>query len=90
MFIESHMEKLLSSIPVGMAIPLRVVLWNGREFNLSSEPTVTIHVPTPSALQYFIAPDLHKLGEAYLYQNQSTDPDSKCKNRYNLFDDSHD
>ncbi len=66
MFIESHMEKLLSSIPVGMAIPLRVVLWNGREFKLSSEPTVTIHVPTPSALRYFIPPDLHKLGEAFV------------------------
>lgn len=66
MFIESRLERLFSRIPVGAAIPLRLVLWNGREFNLSSKPTVTVHIPTPSALRYFVPPNLHKLGEAFV------------------------
>jgi len=57
---------LFKRIRADFTIPLRVVLWNGHEFNLSSEPTVTIHVPTPSALRYFIPPDLNKLGAAFV------------------------
>ncbi|MDP2707196.1 MAG: hypothetical protein Q8O70_06795, partial [Burkholderiales bacterium] len=66
MFIENRLEKLFKRIRADFTIPLRVVLWNGHEFNLSSEPTVTIHVPKPSALRYFIPPDLNKLGEAFV------------------------
>ena len=66
MFIERRLEAIFNRIPVGVVIPLRVVLWNGRQFNLSPEPTVTIHVPSPSALRYFVPPDLHKLGEAFV------------------------
>lgn len=66
MFIEYRLEKLFKRIPADFIIPLRVVLWNGREFNLSSNPTVTVYVPTPAALRYFIPPDLNKLGAAFV------------------------
>lgn len=66
MFIEARLEKVLNQIPANITIPLRVVLWNGRVFNLSSAPTVTIHVPKSSALRYLVPPDLHKLGEAFV------------------------
>ena len=66
MFIESRLEKMFRRIPPGVTIPLRVVLWNGREFNLSAQPTVTVHIPTLSALRYFMPPDLNKLGEAFV------------------------
>jgi cyclopropane-fatty-acyl-phospholipid synthase len=66
MFIERRLEAIFNRIPVGVTIPLRVVLWNGRQFNLAPEPTVTVHVPSPSALRYFVPPDLHKLGEAFV------------------------
>jgi cyclopropane-fatty-acyl-phospholipid synthase len=66
MFIEYPIEKLFKRIPDGITVPLRIVLWNGREFNLSSEPTVTVHIPRPSALRYFIAPDLNKLAVAFV------------------------
>ena len=66
MFIEYRLEKLFKRIPSGVTIPLRVVLWNGREFNLSDEPTVTVHIPTLSALRYFMPPDLNKLGVAFI------------------------
>jgi hypothetical protein len=64
MFIERRLEAIFNLIPVGVTIPLRVVQWNGRQFNLSTQPTVPVHVPSPSALRYFVPPDLHKLGEA--------------------------
>lgn len=66
MFIEYRLEKLFKRISSDFTIPLRLVLWNGREFNFSSEPTVTVYVPTQSALRYFIPPDLNKLGVAFV------------------------
>lgn len=66
MFIEYRLEKMIRRITADFAIPLRVVLWNGHEFNLASEPTVTIYIPTLSALRYFMPPDLNKLGEAFV------------------------
>src|SRR5450756_2376757 len=66
MFIEYRLDQMFKRIPAGFTIPLRIVLWNGREFNLSTEPTVTVYVPTLSALRCFIPPDLNKLGEAFV------------------------
>ncbi len=66
MFIEYRLERLFKRIPEDFSIPLRVVLWNGREFKFSSEPTVTVYVPSPAALRYFIRPDLNKLGAAFV------------------------
>jgi cyclopropane-fatty-acyl-phospholipid synthase len=48
------------------AIPLRLKLWSGRTFELGPQPTVTVALPRASALRYFVAPDLMKLGEAYV------------------------
>jgi cyclopropane-fatty-acyl-phospholipid synthase len=46
---------------------LRVELWNGQQFELSSEtPRVTIRVPDPSALRYLTSPSLYNLGRAYV------------------------
>jgi cyclopropane-fatty-acyl-phospholipid synthase len=66
MFIEYRLDKLFKRISDGISIPLRVTLWNGREFNLAAEPTVTVYVPSASALRYFIPPDLNKLGAAFV------------------------
>lgn len=66
MFIEYRLERLFKRIPADFSIPLRVVLWNGREFRFSAEPTVTVYVPSPGALRYFIPPDLNKLGAAFV------------------------
>ena len=66
MLLESRFEQVMSRICRDAAIPLRLVLWDGRRFDLSSNPTVTVAIPKPSALRYFIAPDLNKLGEAFI------------------------
>lgn len=57
---------MIGRVKARMAIPARIELWNGRRFDLSSEPKVTIGIPNLSGLRYFIKPDLNKLGEAYV------------------------
>ena len=50
-----------------LPLPLRVELWNGQQYDFSSEPPrVTIRVPTPSALRYLLSPSLYSLGRAYV------------------------
>jgi cyclopropane-fatty-acyl-phospholipid synthase len=65
-FIESRLERLVQQVRNTAAIPLRLQLWNGHRFDLSSHPTVIITIPKASALRYFISPDLNKLGEAFV------------------------
>jgi cyclopropane-fatty-acyl-phospholipid synthase len=50
-----------------LSLPLRVILWNGQQFDFSAEPPrVTIRVPHPSALRYLLSPTLSSLGSAYV------------------------
>jgi cyclopropane-fatty-acyl-phospholipid synthase len=50
-----------------LAVPLRVILWNGQQLDFSQEPPrVTIRVPRPSALRYLLSPSLYNLGSAYV------------------------
>ena len=66
MFIERRIERLVARLKGSAAIPLRLELWNGRAFDLASEPKVKIGVTSPSALRFLISPDLMKLGQAYV------------------------
>ena len=66
MFLETRFEQLIDRIRGNASIPLRLELWNGHRFDLSPAPTVTIAIPKPSALRFFIPPDLNKLGEAFV------------------------
>ncbi len=68
MFLENRLERMVGRLKEEDArdIPLRLKLWNGRSFDLGSRPNVTIVIPKPSALRYLVAPDLMKLGEAYV------------------------
>src|SRR2546429_5657061 len=66
MFLEHRLERLIAKLKRSAAIPLRLELWNGRAFDLASEPKVKIGVPSPSALRFLLSPDLMKLGQAYV------------------------
>ncbi len=66
MFLERRLERMLEKLKRTAAIPLRLELWNGRAFDLASQPTVKIGVPSPSALRFLISPNLMKLGQAYV------------------------
>src|SRR5207253_2302990 len=70
MFLEHRLERLIAKLKRSATIPLRLELWNGRAFDLASEPKVKIGVPSPSALRFLVSPDLMKLmlkpGERFL------------------------
>lgn len=66
MFLEKRFFKALDKIRTSAAVPLRIELWNGRQFDFCVDPSVTVTIPSSAALRYFIAPDLNKLGEAFV------------------------
>lgn len=67
MFWEKKLTAWVDEIRHASAIPLRLELWNGRQFDFSdSAPQVTLRVPNVSALTYLFQPSLSNLGEAYV------------------------
>lgn len=47
-------------------IPLRLALWNGSQHDLGSSPLVTVRLPSPRALRYFVPPSLDNMAEGYV------------------------
>ncbi|EJL90783.1 methyltransferase, cyclopropane fatty acid synthase [Herbaspirillum sp. CF444] len=67
MFWEKKLAAWVEEIRHATALPLRLELWNGRQFDFSdSAPQVTLRVPHVSALTYLFQPSLSNLGEAYV------------------------
>ncbi|MDB5797791.1 MAG: class SAM-dependent methyltransferase [Paucimonas sp.] len=67
MFWERRLESWVDGIRSESALPLRLQLWNGREFDFGQpDPEVTIRVPHASALSYLLKPTLSNLGQAYV------------------------
>jgi cyclopropane-fatty-acyl-phospholipid synthase len=68
MFLENRFERLIGRLKEGEVrdIRMRLRLWNGRSFDLGPQPNVTVAIPKPAALRYFVAPDMLKLGQAYV------------------------
>ena len=66
MFLENRLQKLVEKVRASQPVPLRLSLWSGRSYELGPDPTVTVTIPKASALRYFLAPDLMKLGKAYV------------------------
>jgi cyclopropane-fatty-acyl-phospholipid synthase len=66
-FTEMKLSAWSTGVRNKLSLPLRVILWNGQQFDLSSEPPrVTIRVPSPTALRYLMSPSLYNLGRAYV------------------------
>ena len=67
MFWEKKLAAWVEEIRHATALPLRLELWNGRQFDFSDGvPQVTLRVPHVSALTYLFQPSLSNLGEAYV------------------------
>ena len=67
MFWEKKLAAWVEEIRHATALPLRLELWNGRQFDFSDgAPQVTLRVPHVSALTYLFQPSLSNLGEAYV------------------------
>ena len=65
-FVERRIERLVAKLKQSASIPLRLELWNGRTFDLASEPKVKIGITSPAALRFLVSPNLMKLGYAYV------------------------
>lgn len=65
MFLGKRLDDLASRLH-HHNIPLRLSLWNGREYDLGSAPEVTIRVPGVTGLRHLLHPSLDSLGQAYV------------------------
>lgn len=67
MFWEKKLTQWVEDIRNRSALPLRLELWNGQQFDFGvGHPDVTIRVPHFSAINYLLTPSLASLGEAYV------------------------
>lgn len=67
MFWEKKLRQWVENIRNRSALPLRLELWNGQQFDFGSgQPEVTIRVPHSSSISYLLRPSLASLGEAYV------------------------
>jgi cyclopropane-fatty-acyl-phospholipid synthase len=68
-WVETSLERRLEPAVArlqSLALPLRLVLWDGRQFECAPGARVTIRLNAPAALRDFIAPNLGTLGESYV------------------------
>ena len=64
---EKRLAKWADAARAHAPLPLRLCLWNGRQFDLSAQPPqVTVIMTEPSAATYFLNPSLDNLGKAYV------------------------
>lgn len=67
MFWEKKLDAWVEKIRNASAPPLRLVLWNGQQYDFSTKtPEVTLKVPQASSLTSLLNPSLANLGEAYV------------------------
>ncbi|MDD2917671.1 cyclopropane-fatty-acyl-phospholipid synthase family protein [Rhodoferax sp.] len=64
--MHSPVSRFLTGLQPETAIPLRLQLWNGMQHDLGPQPRVTVNVPSPAALRYFVPPSLDNLAEGYV------------------------
>jgi cyclopropane-fatty-acyl-phospholipid synthase len=66
-FWEKKLNAWVENVRNASALPLRLVLWNGQQYDFSKEaPEVTLKVPQASAITSLLNPSLANLGEAYV------------------------
>jgi len=64
--LEARIAKMVGEFRAGASLPAAIELWNGKRYPLGERPTVTLRVPSPASLRYFVKADLAKLAEAYI------------------------
>jgi cyclopropane-fatty-acyl-phospholipid synthase len=67
LFWQKKLENWVDGIRQDKGIPLRLQLWNGKQFDFGSQlPQVTVRVPNVASLAYLLKPSLANLGRAYV------------------------
>lgn len=64
--VNSLLTRFLNGLRPQSDLPLRLALWNGWQHDFCAEPRVTIRLPKPGALRYFLPPSLDNLAEGYV------------------------
>jgi cyclopropane-fatty-acyl-phospholipid synthase len=65
-FWEKPLDNALSNLKKNVSAPVRLVLWDGREFALSEKPRVTVRLNGIRAAAALVRPTLLTLAEAYI------------------------
>ena len=60
------LTRLLPELSGLRDVLLRLALWNGLRQDLGPDPRVTVYLPGPGALRYFLPPSLDNLAEGYV------------------------
>ena len=60
------LTRLVAGLGAQSDVPLRLSFWNGYEHDLGPHPRVTVRLPGPTALRYFLPPSLDNLAEGYV------------------------
>lgn len=47
-------------------VPVRLQLWDGRQFDLGNDPRVVLHIKSVGALRHLLKPSMATLGQAYV------------------------
>ena len=66
MFWDTPVDRAIANLKKQVSAPVRVVLWDGREYALSDEPCVTLRLKEPRAASALARPSLLSLAEAYI------------------------
>jgi cyclopropane-fatty-acyl-phospholipid synthase len=62
----SLIDRQLEELKGRLSAPFRLELWDGRRFDFSASPSVTVKLKSEAALKYLSKPTLASLGEAYV------------------------
>lgn len=60
------LARMMAGLRFESDISLRLAFWNGFDHDLGPDPRVTVRLPNPSALRYFLPPSLDNLAEGYV------------------------
>ena len=66
MFWEKPIDLALNNLKKRVHAPVKLVLWDGREIDLSDQPEVTVRLKGARAATAFAHPSLLSLAEAYI------------------------
>jgi cyclopropane-fatty-acyl-phospholipid synthase len=66
MFWKKRLDAVIAGLCQKYSLPLRVILWNGTQYDLGKPPTVIMRILRKSALRYVLAPSLDNLAKAYI------------------------
>ena len=66
MELDAQLERFANQYRMQERVPVRLVLWNGRQIDFSEAPHVTLTLRRPEAVRYFLKPSLDSLGEGFV------------------------